>query len=129
VLLCTKAFNITPTISYLHSALKQTFELYSGDPGKKTVFLSHLYLKRSFYQDRLGTNIGKALKNETVLLRRSCDCDRLVARCHRNRGVGSVPTPGNIYVTPLTFKLGGRPVLSAHLNVKTAGSEPKRPEI
>jgi hypothetical protein len=40
-----KAFNITPTISYLHSALKQTFELYSGDPGKKTVLLSHLYLK------------------------------------------------------------------------------------
>ena len=24
--------------------------------------------KRSFYQDRLGTNIGKALKNETVFL-------------------------------------------------------------
>jgi hypothetical protein len=27
------------------------------------------------------------------------------------------------------FKLGGRPVLSAHLNVETAGSEPKRPEF
>ena len=32
----------------------------------KTVFLSHLYIKRSFYQDRLGTNIGKALKKGTV---------------------------------------------------------------
>jgi hypothetical protein len=28
---------------------------------------------------------------------------------------------------PVRFKLGGRPVLSAHLNVETAGSEPKRP--
>eukprot|EP01045_Picozoa_sp_COSAG04_P058820 COSAG04_NODE_28809_length_273_cov_0.597701_1_plen_72_part_01 len=27
--------------------------------------------------------------------------------------------------TPLRFKLGGRPVLIAHLNVETAGSEPK----
>jgi NAD(P) transhydrogenase subunit alpha len=34
-----------------------------------------------------------------------------------------------IYATPLRFKLGGRPVLSAHLNVETAGSERKRPEI
>eukprot|EP01046_Picozoa_sp_COSAG06_P017964 COSAG06_NODE_1236_length_10137_cov_3.357342_8_plen_60_part_00 len=30
---------------------------------------------------------------------------------------------------PVRFKLCGRPVLSAHLNVETAGSEPKRPEI
>jgi hypothetical protein len=30
---------------------------------------------------------------------------------------------------PVRFKLGGRPVLSACLNVETAGSEPKRPEI
>jgi hypothetical protein len=30
---------------------------------------------------------------------------------------------------PVRFKLGGRPVLSAHLNVETAGSEPKRAEI
>jgi hypothetical protein len=26
------------------------------------VFLSHLYIKRTFYQDRLGTNIGKTPK-------------------------------------------------------------------
>ena len=31
--------------------------------------------------------------------------------------------------TPLRFKLGGRRVLSAHLNVETARSERKRPEI
>jgi hypothetical protein len=24
----------------------------------RTVFLSHLYIKRTFYQDRLGTNLG-----------------------------------------------------------------------
>jgi hypothetical protein len=35
----------------------------SHSTGQKTVFLSHLYIeKRSFYQDRLGTNIGKAQK-------------------------------------------------------------------
>ena len=47
----------------------------------------------------------------------------------------AVPTPGNtytyiyMYVTPLRSRLGGHPVLSAHLNVKTAGTEPKRPEM
>jgi hypothetical protein len=40
-----------------------------------------------------------------------------------------LPAPENTYDTPLRFKLGGRPVLSAHLNVETAGFEPKRPEI
>eukprot|EP01046_Picozoa_sp_COSAG06_P071704 COSAG06_NODE_20633_length_787_cov_1.216570_1_plen_146_part_10 len=40
----------------------------------------------------------------------------------------SVPAPGNIYVTPLRLKLGGRPILSARLSVETAGFEPKRPE-
>jgi hypothetical protein len=41
----------------------------------------------------------------------------------------AIPAPGNIYVTPLRFKLGGRRVLSARFNVETAGSEPKRPGI
>ena len=37
-----------------------------------------------------------------------------------------VPAPGNIRaIAPLRFKLSGRPVLSAGLNVETAGSEPK----
>jgi len=30
---------------------------------------------------------------------------------------------------PVRFKLGGRPVLNAYLNVETAGFERKRPEI
>jgi hypothetical protein len=34
-----------------------------------------------------------------------------------------------IFAMPLRFKLGGRPVLSARLNVETAGSERKQPEI
>ena len=29
---CVESFNITPTISYLHSALNQAFALYGGDP-------------------------------------------------------------------------------------------------
>jgi hypothetical protein len=40
-----------------------------------------------------------------------------------------VPAPGNIYATPLRFKLGGRRIMSARFNVETAGSERKRPEI
>jgi hypothetical protein len=47
----------------------------------------------------------------------------------KTNGVLAMPAPGNKYVTPLRFELGGRPVLSAHLNVETAGSERKRPEI
>ena len=58
---------------------------------------------------------------------------RLVLRRRRAGRVGvaatAVPAPGNIYATPLRFKLGGRPVLSARFNVETAGSERKRPEI
>ena len=34
--------------------------------GQKTVFLSHLCIKRTYYQDRLGTNIGKALKKRVT---------------------------------------------------------------
>ena len=30
---------------------------------------------------------------------------------------------------PVRFKLGGRPILSAHLSVETARSERKRPEV
>jgi hypothetical protein len=36
---------------------------------------------------------------------------------------------GDIYATPLRFKLGGRRIMSARFNVETAGSERKRPEI
>jgi restriction endonuclease Mrr len=36
-------------------------------PGKKTSFLSHLYIKTIFCQDRLRTNIGKT-QNRTVFL-------------------------------------------------------------
>jgi hypothetical protein len=51
----------------------------------KTVFLSHLYIyKRSFYQDRLGTNIGRALKKETVFSSSSRDGSRSSLR-HRRR--------------------------------------------
>ena len=39
------------------------------DDGKKTpLFCAILYPKRSFYQDRLGTNIGKSLKKEMRFL-------------------------------------------------------------
>jgi hypothetical protein len=31
---------------------------------KTPLFLSNVYINASFYQDRLGTNIGKALKKE-----------------------------------------------------------------
>jgi hypothetical protein len=58
--------------------------LRAGDAGvidKKTVFLSHLHVKPSFYQDRLGKNIGKALKKETVLFSQvAALCNRSVSR-------------------------------------------------
>ena len=40
-----------------------------------------------------------------------------------------LPAPVNIYVTPLRFKLGGRPILSAHYERRIAGFERQRPEI
>jgi hypothetical protein len=39
-----------------------------GREVRKRSFLAIFYIKRSFYQDRLGTNIGKVLKKETVFL-------------------------------------------------------------
>ena len=45
---------------------------------------------------------------------------------------GLVPAPANLCIchsSDLSFKLGGRPVLSADLDVGTAGSERKRPEM
>eukprot|EP01046_Picozoa_sp_COSAG06_P007578 COSAG06_NODE_371_length_16707_cov_57.805576_22_plen_54_part_00 len=35
---------------------------------EKTGFLSHLYIKVIFSQDRLGINTGKALKTKALLL-------------------------------------------------------------
>ena len=34
---CIESFDITPTISYLHAALQQAFELYGGDPEKVVI--------------------------------------------------------------------------------------------
>jgi hypothetical protein len=47
---------------------------------------------------------------------RQCMCRYLLRRIY-------------ICAMPPRFKLDGRPILSAHLNVETAGSERKRPEI
>ena len=53
---------------------------------------------------------------------------RCAFRADARTGGEHVPAPVNVYVMPLRFKLGGRPVLSAYLHVETAGSERKRPE-
>ena len=50
----------------LHAAgLYPGFEIM-GNPGKETPLFAvpFIYENASFYQDRLGTNIGKALKKE-----------------------------------------------------------------
>ena len=60
---------------------------------------------------------------------KSCDKRACVLFLLQGRRWAAVPAPGNVYATPLRFKLSGRPILSAHLNVETAGSERKRPEI
>ena len=76
-----------------------------------------------FYQDRLGTKHRKSCVKKAAFSAgpaRARELSLLVSR---------VPAPGNIYATPLRFKLSGHPVLSARFNVETAGSERKRPEI
>ena len=53
-----------------------------------------------------------------------------VLRAQMKYSPGSgVPAPWNTYAMPLRFKLGGRPVLSARLNVETARSKRKWPEF
>ena len=54
---------------------------------------------------------------------------QVAAGCLATSGGLMVPAPGNEYATPLRYKLGGRPVLSARFNVETARSERKRPDI
>jgi hypothetical protein len=50
------------------SAMRQGLSLYRLQTKAKVtpLFAPFIYKKRTFYQDRLGTNIGKALKNRTV---------------------------------------------------------------
>ena len=53
---------------------------YDADGMLKTVFLEPFYVyKRSFYQDRLGTNIGKPQK-QTVF-----SCRAVLRQCRRLR--------------------------------------------
>ena len=67
---------VVETLSFLRSGTKNGKQLHNPypavkfdfivDPGvkgeRKRVFLSHLYIEQSFYQDRLGKNIGKTQK-------------------------------------------------------------------
>ena len=66
---------------------------------RQTAFLSHIYIKRSFFQDRLGTNIGKTQKTmpffAPVMYPSKPQSFRAVSfRSHGQAHVG----------TPLTFK-------------------------
>jgi hypothetical protein len=42
------------------------FDTFNEQVRKRRLVLRHLYIKCIFYQDRLGTNIGKALKKAGV---------------------------------------------------------------
>eukprot|EP01046_Picozoa_sp_COSAG06_P037638 COSAG06_NODE_4270_length_4414_cov_7.279490_2_plen_224_part_00 len=42
------------------------FRVIDNNRGKKTPFLRHIFINALIYQDRLGTNIGKALKKEMM---------------------------------------------------------------
>ena len=62
-------------VSLLHIVLNVS-------PCNKTVYLSHLYMKRTFYQDRLGTNIGKNQKRDRFLT-----CQTKKQRAHSQKEV------------------------------------------
>jgi hypothetical protein len=76
------------------------------------------------YEMRAFAQTGSGQEHQKSCDKRPCVCFLL-----QGRRWAAVPAPGNIYVTPLRFKLSGRPILSAHLNVETARSERKQPEI
>jgi hypothetical protein len=98
--------------------------------------------RRSFVvcQDRLGTNMSSCSRKRTLLF-----CFVVCSmRTHRWTWRWELPTAclcsrtatctcSGEYIcicnASLRFKMGGRPILSARLNVETAGSERKRPEI
>jgi hypothetical protein len=104
---------------------------FAGEKFCELVLLSLLlpsyhccYQTVPIYQDRLRTPIkcGKHDRGSSfcLCLSRSPE-ESLPKYSYLLRG---------IYIqTPLRFKLGGRPILSARLNVETARSERKRPEI
>jgi hypothetical protein len=76
----------------------------------------HLYTfqkQRSFYQDRLR-------ESSTHKMRDGVSSYRM--RRHREEQAKLAKEEAEAAVR-------GRPILSAHLNVETAGHEPKRPEI
>jgi hypothetical protein len=54
---------------------------------RKRHFLRHLYINRTFYQDRLGTNIGKVEKRVAFFLGR---LDRHHADCKQSKPIGQL---------------------------------------
>jgi hypothetical protein len=130
-------------------------ELHCGLSGAKNVSFrcaknasDRCAKKRSDCQDRLGTSFNGALlllqtqKSRVFLVCFFFCCFAIGVAggcwqgpdCSDPTAVGcyttAVPAPGNIYCAmPLRFKLGGRPILSARLNVETARPERKRPEM
>eukprot|EP01046_Picozoa_sp_COSAG06_P017991 COSAG06_NODE_1238_length_10133_cov_3382.190452_8_plen_259_part_00 len=134
------------------SAYSYTDGSQLGVEVRKThVFLCHVMLQLpSFHQDRLGTNMGNALKKRDACFAGegipSERLQELLAKIPRQRpgtthegwrrrDLASLDRAERyllrgIYMqTPLRFKLGGRSVPSARLNVETARSERKRPDI
>ena len=79
---------------------------------------------------RLGTDTRRVEGSKGVFCLTGGNSDTIAQVSIGNiSGAQVLPAAGNIYATPLRFKLSGRPILSAHLNVETAGFKPKRPEI
>ena len=82
-------------------------------------FLRHFMLKRSFYRDRLGTNIGKAEKKHasagTELWNHLCDTGAMAYKTQLEDGsksvyetlVGGCSCPYGVWLSPATLAKDG----------------------
>jgi hypothetical protein len=94
------------------------------EPVRKNSCFSAIYCiwKRSFYQDRLGTNMGKALKKRPFFLRCEIMLDRCIGTCtlewHK-----TTHCPGPFAVSRLS-RLAMRPTVF-HDRLRTDSTEKK----
>ena len=109
-------------MTYLFSTVKRKIKRTDLEQVRKRHFIPKL---PSFYQDRLGTNIGKALKKEGDHISQGGDCQMTITAV----AVVCMYLLRRILVYwPKDLNRDWSPRFST-LRDKTAGFEPKRPEI
>jgi hypothetical protein len=58
--------------------------------SKNGIFAPFIYQKRTFYQDRLGTNIGKTQKRDRFSSG-DIDCEKLISVAFSDKLIGDFP--------------------------------------